>query len=114
MSDQNGGIWKAPKSYSFVARNNLQTDVELLTKFGNWEYGILNLEKRMPWVCEESYCRGILTTSEHDLMYFGSIISGSLYDGNWGLPAPWFEDDADWPGIIWYWMREGELKLQAY
>ena len=113
-SGQNGGIWRASKSYSFVARNNSQTDVELLTKFGNWEHGELSLEKRMPWVCEENYCFGILTTSEHKDKYFGSIISGSLYDGNWGLPAPWFGNDKNWPGIIWYWMREGMLKLQTY
>ena len=108
MFGQDGGIWRAPKSYSFVARNNLQTDVKLLTKFGNWEYSDMSLGRRMPWICDGSYCPGVFTTADYNSYYYGTIISGSLYNLQYGLPVPWFfNSNMIGPGIVWYWMREG-------
>ncbi|CAB3991659.1 Hypothetical predicted protein, partial [Paramuricea clavata] len=105
---QYGGIWRAPKSYTFLARNNSQTDVQLVKKFGNWEYNFTTIEKRMPWICQEDYCGGILTSSAHNPYYYGSILSGHSYKGlPYGLPAPWMREEQASPGIIWYWMREG-------
>lgn len=111
---QYGGIWRAPKSYTFLARNNSQTDVQLVKKFGNWEYNVTTIEKRMPWICEEDYCCGILTSGAHNPYYYGSILSGHSYKGlpYAGLPAPWMREEQASPGIIWYWMREGWLELQ--
>ena len=94
-----------------MARNNLQTDVQLVKKFSNWEYSHLTIEKRMPWVCAETYCLSILTTSSHDPFYFGAIVTGHSYGREFGLPAPWMDQEQRSPGIIWYWIREGWLKL---
>ena len=105
------GIWHAPKTYSFVAQNKLQTDVQLVKKFSDWEYGEETFKKRMPWVCAEIYCSAILTTSSHDPNYFGSIVTGHSYGREYGLPAPWIHPEQISPGIIWYWIREGRLKL---
>ena len=111
---QYGGIWRAPKAYSFVARNNTQTDVRLVKKFSNWEYHHTSIEKRMPWVCEEAHCHGILTTSAHDSWFYGSIVCDSSCSGGYVLPAPWMMNEQISPGIIWYWIREGWLELRAY
>ena len=45
-----GGIWRAPRRYTFVATNNLQTDVQLVKKFDNWVYDDYGIEQRMPWI----------------------------------------------------------------
>lgn len=74
----------------------------------------MSLGRRMPWICDENYCSCVFTTADYDPYYFGTIICGSLYDLDQGLPAPWFNSNHDGPGIVWYWMREGQLELQAY
>lgn len=45
-----GGIWRAPRDYSFVATNNKQTNVELMRAFDKWKYDDYGIEKRMPWI----------------------------------------------------------------
>ena len=45
-----GGIWRAPREYTFVATDNKQTFVELVKKFDNWKYDDYGVEKRMPWI----------------------------------------------------------------
>ena len=111
---QYGGIWRAPKTYSFVARNNSQTNVELVKKFSDWEYSYLSIQKRMPWVCVEDYCQGIFLTASYDNGFWGSIVTGLSYGNDFGLPAPWMEEEQMSPGVIWYWIREGWLKLLSY
>ena len=105
-----GGIWRAPKSYSFLAQNKNQTDVQLIEKFGNWVYTDRGIEKRMPWISEVVCPKVHLTVAECSIRCFGSIVSSQLYDDNYGLPAPWIASNLKhWPGTIWYWMREGLL-----
>jgi hypothetical protein len=48
-----GGIWSAPRGYSFLATDNRQTNVDLRKKFDDWEYKYAGIEKRMPYLCEE-------------------------------------------------------------
>lgn len=102
---QYGGIWVAPKSYSFLAKDKSQTNVQLVNKFGDWDYRGNTIEKRMPWICEN--CPAILTTAANSPDYFGSIVSGSSYSGQLGFPAPWMRNVEISPGIIWYWIKEG-------
>ena len=45
-----GGLWRAPRHYTFVATNNKQTNVDLVKKFDNWKYDDYGIEKRMPWI----------------------------------------------------------------
>jgi hypothetical protein len=64
-----GGIWKAPRSYSFTATNNKQTQVERIEQFDKWKYEDFGIEKRMPWIYA-----AMLTTSQNATKYaFGSI-----------------------------------------
>ncbi|XP_027057790.1 uncharacterized protein LOC113684595, partial [Pocillopora damicornis] len=99
-----GGIWKAPRDYTFTATNNKQTKVELIKKFDNWKYSNGGIEQRMPWI---SGAR--LTTSGHAQHYWWGSITG---DDKSYHPAPWISGDRmeSQPSYIWYWMREGPLK----
>ena len=45
-----GGVWRAPRDYTFVATDNKQTNVELVKKFDKWKYDDYGVEKRMPWI----------------------------------------------------------------
>ena len=64
-----GGIWKAPRGFTFTADNNKQTDIELVKKFDNWKYSDNGIEQRMPWISDAR-----LTTS-HDAQrnWWGTI-----------------------------------------
>lgn len=64
-----GGIWKAPRSYSFVNNDNSQTGVELTKKFDKWEYSWYGLQKTMPWL----YGERLTTAAEPKNSEFGSI-----------------------------------------
>lgn len=70
-----GGIWRAPSSYSFVATDNSQTNVELLQRFDNWIYEDYGIEKRMPWINGSMLTTSIKT--DHKLS-FGSIAGNTL------------------------------------
>ena len=41
-----GGVFKAPRSYSFVSTDNRQTAVELITKFDNWDFSNNSIENK--------------------------------------------------------------------
>ena len=69
-----GGIWKAPRDYTFTATNNKQTKVELIKKFDNWKYSNGGIEQRMPWI---SGAR--LTTSGHAQHSWWGSITGKHY-----------------------------------
>jgi len=96
-----GGIWKAPRSYSFVNTDNSQTGVELTKKFDKWEYSWYGLQKTMPWL----YGERLTTAAEPKNSEFGSI-TASMKKYH---PAPWIygKDKEQCPTYIWYWMREG-------
>ena len=72
-TDQWGGIWTAPRSYSFVATRNDQTAVQLTKKFNDWNYSDIGIEQRMPWVSG-----GRLTTSKSSKRRAWGTITGQL------------------------------------
>ena len=43
-------MFSAPASYSFLHRDNDQTNVQLDEKFGPWAYNDNGLQQRMPWI----------------------------------------------------------------
>ncbi|KAL9951076.1 hypothetical protein ACROYT_G043672 [Oculina patagonica] len=103
-----GGIFEAPTSYSFMATNNKQTNVQLTRKFSNWEYSwYKSLNKRMPWFdATGTHKMALLTTSDSPTYYpSGSIIWG----GTDRQPADWIWDGGMRnPGVIWYWVNEDD------
>ncbi|XP_048584529.1 uncharacterized protein LOC5514577 [Nematostella vectensis] len=100
-----GGIWRAPRSYTFTATDNGQTNVELETKFDNWVYSDKGIEKRMPWISGAK-----LTTSRSATSNWWGSITGDVYNYH---PAPWIQGNQmeEQPSHIWYWMREGDYRL---
>ena len=63
-----GGIWEAPRGYTFTAEDNEQTDIKLIQKFDNWIYSKFGIEKRMPWISGPR-----LTTSRYAYPWWGTI-----------------------------------------
>ncbi|RMX44841.1 hypothetical protein pdam_00009262 [Pocillopora damicornis] len=112
--DRWGGVWKAPRGYTFTAEDNKQTRVELLKKFDNWKYANSGIEQRMPWI---SGAR--LTTSEDAFYKWEGTITGTSHetdsysDDKGYHPAPWIKGHLmeHQPSYIWYWMREGPYKV---
>ncbi|XP_068727258.1 uncharacterized protein [Montipora capricornis] len=100
-----GGIWRAPRDYTFVALNNKQTNVKLLKRFDNWKYDDYGIEKRMPWISGAK-----LTTSQNATgdRQWGTLIGNSKLF----FPAPWLDgkDLEQHPVNIWYWIREPSYK----
>lgn len=100
-----GGIWRAPRDYTFVAVNNKQTNVKLLKRFDNWKYDDYGIEKRMPWISGAK-----LTTSRNATgdRQWGTLIGNSKLF----FPAPWLDgkDLEQHPVNIWYWIREPSYK----
>ena len=45
-----GGIWLAPRNYSFIAEEPSQTKVACVRKFDKWNYKTNGVRKRMPWL----------------------------------------------------------------
>ena len=39
-----------PRAYSLSSETSKQTDVRLVTKFGDWESGDRSIELRVPWM----------------------------------------------------------------
>ena len=117
-----GGIWTANKAYSFTSTSNLNTDINLDIKWGNWFYNDHGIEKRMPWLDNTSgYNEGILTTSviPGGGAWWGTLIQKSNWEGGVNaVTTPWisylgwgnelsedFEEPCSRPSIIWYWVR---------
>ena len=117
-----GGIWTANSPYSFTSTSNLNSDVTLNTKWGNWFYNDHGIEKRMPWLDFNSgYNQGLLTTSEipGGGAWWGTIIQSSNWEGGSAVyTTPWISylgwgdeipenglEPCSRPSIIWYWVR---------
>ncbi|MFM6971812.1 MAG: fibrinogen-like YCDxxxxGGGW domain-containing protein [Rhodoluna sp.] len=109
-----GGIWTAPKSYSFTSTSNLNTNIARNVGFPdsygnpNWDYNDSSIEKRMPYLSE--YEAGHLTTSvSSSENWWGTLVQ----DGGWVEPGtfPWMAEtgivtgSCRTPSIIWYWVR---------
>ena len=108
-----GGIWTAPRSYSFTHTSNDQTNVTIIKKFGSWDYCSWDycyneggIEQRMPYVVPNPSKAGLTTSSSPTRAWWGTIIEVSRQF----KPAPWMHPQTypDQPGKIWYWMREGK------
>ncbi|KAF0291504.1 hypothetical protein FJT64_001103 [Amphibalanus amphitrite] len=103
-----GGVWSAPRHYSFVDVHGLQTDVELVTKFDSWQYQDKGIEERMPWL------RGgldtVLTTSSADGdEWWGTLVISRLHSDAFWKHAPWIDGpEEEHSGTVLYWMREEE------
>eukprot|EP00051_Salpingoeca_urceolata_P028031 m.484559 g.484559 ORF g.484559 m.484559 type:complete len:867 (-) comp23425_c0_seq1:419-3019(-) len=101
-----GGIWEAPRSYTFASHDNSQTDVVVTEWFeGVSAYTDTGLEKRMPWAPQSctGTCSLLTTSTSISSSWHGTLVQrGTGYN-----PAPWLSSGALNPGIIWYWMREG-------
>ncbi|XP_074645823.1 uncharacterized protein LOC141902080 [Tubulanus polymorphus] len=101
-----GGVWVAPKAYSFASHSGDQTNVHIIEKFDSWEYSWWNsINMRMPYVASDGN-KALLTTSlSPDYYWSGTIISGNTeYDPAWWISST---EEARNPGFIWYWINEG-------
>ena len=71
FEDRWGGIWEAPRGFTFTADNNKQTNIQLVKKFDNWEYSDSGIEQRMPWISDAR-----LTTSHRAYRSWWGTITG--------------------------------------
>lgn len=94
-----GGIWTANQAYSFVNRNNTQTDITINTMFDSWSYQGNGVEQIMPWYAPGS-CGAITTSSDPNGDWWGTLVSACGRS-----PVPWMASWNQQPGIIWYWVR---------
>ena len=105
-----GGIWTANGAYSFVKTDNTQTDVNVTTKFGSWNYNTANngISQRMPWYSNTTGSgTGFITLASGTGNWWGTLVANNQYYS----PSPWLSDASGGtstspnPGIIWYWVR---------
>ena len=105
----NGGIWTANASYSFVSNSNGNTNITLNKTYGSWTYVSANngMSARMPWYGYVGSNTGYFTLSSGSGNWWGTLIANNSYYS----PAPWISDpgtggtSSQNPGIIWYWVR---------
>ena len=100
-----GGVWLAPRGYSFVHESPSQTDVSVVRKFNKWNYHGNGIEKRMPWVNVAGGEPGLLTTSASaSSSWWGTLVT---YHGSGGFDhSPWIHPDPQRSGTVLYWLRE--------
>ncbi|KAF0291065.1 hypothetical protein FJT64_010775 [Amphibalanus amphitrite] len=102
-----GGVWVAPRHYSFMAEYPDQTEVICVRKFDKWVYKSTGINKRMPWLhmlnADVGNSPTVLTTNKPG--YTWGIL---LYDeGTTNYQhSPWSHKDATNSGKVLYWMRE--------
>ncbi|XP_078585634.1 von Willebrand factor D and EGF domain-containing protein-like [Branchiostoma floridae x Branchiostoma japonicum] len=103
-----GGVWQAPIDYSFTHKINDQTNVSLVTKFDDWDYGSRSIGHRMPWIVENPDFPAVLTTAESPgIEWFGTVVGSDLGLSIFqNMAAPWIQSKAGTPSYIWYWLRE--------
>ena len=102
-----GGIWLAPRSYSFVHESPSQTDVSRAAKFNNWDYKDTGVEKRMPWLNLGSGSAVLTTSASSTTQWFGTLVTHETYKGyNF---SPWIHEQALHSGRVLYWIREEML-----
>ena len=94
-----GGIWEAPRDYTFLSTCDKQTKVKIVKKFDSWDENS-NLGKRMPR----------LGLSKDLLLSSASTVdepSGSLVYNSGASSASYLEQEKPNPSVVRYWMREG-------
>ena len=93
-----GGIWEAPRDYTFLSTSDKQTDVKLLEKFDSWDEKC-SLADHMPRL---DLSPDIFLTSASQL----SDPSGSIIYNSGVYQASYLKEKPN-PGVVRYWMREG-------
>ena len=101
-----GGIWTANAAYSFTSTSNANTNITLITNYGNWSYNTNNdgVSQRMPWYGYVGASTGFYSLSSGSGNWWGTLIANNSYYS----PAPWIGTlggTGASPGIIWYWVR---------
>ena len=105
-----GGIWFAPRHYSFVDETGSQTEVRLVRRFDQWSYKDLGIERRMPWLRVHGGDTTVLTTNgAHSAHWWGTLVTHPHATANPCQHSPWMEPEAVHSGSVLYWMREQEL-----
>ena len=100
-----GGVWLAPRGYSFVHETPSQTEVSLVRMFDNWDYKNEGIEKRMPWLNTGGIKHAVLTTSENPQAYWwGTLVTHEATTGY--HHSPWIQPEAAQSGVVRYWVRE--------
>ena len=94
-----GGIWEAPRDYTFLATSDEQTNVRIVKKFDSWDEKS-NLGKRMPRLGLSS---DLLLTSASTV----DEPSGSLVYNSSASSASYLQQEKPNPRVVRYWMREG-------
>ncbi|KAJ7386461.1 metalloendopeptidase [Desmophyllum pertusum] len=106
-----GGIWEAPRDYTFLSTSDKQTKVRLVKKFDSWDENS-NLGKLMPR----------LAISNNVLLSSAAIVddsSGSLVYNSAASSASYMKNEKPNPSVVRYWLREGarlscnDLKLHG-
>ena len=104
-----GGVWFAPRRYSFVDETGSQTDVRLVRRFDKWDYKDTGIERRMPWLRAEGGDHSVLTTTaKQGIHWWGTLASHRNAAGGY-QHSPWVHQLATQSGTVLYWMREDEL-----
>ena len=102
-----GGIWKAPKRYSFVATTSSQYEVDLVKKYDNWKYATVrdtSYHKLMPYLAGD---HRLLTTDSHrHEWYWGTLIAGPGNDRFGVAPVIRSVRPTD---RVYYWVREEQV-----
>ncbi|KAF0302628.1 hypothetical protein FJT64_025276 [Amphibalanus amphitrite] len=102
-----GGVWLAPRHYSFVHEAPTQTSVSRAAKFNNWEYKDTGIEQRMPWLNMGAGSAVLTTSASATTQWFGTLVT---HETNTGYTfSPWIHEQAVKSGRVLYWMREEML-----
>ncbi|KAF0296070.1 hypothetical protein FJT64_006456 [Amphibalanus amphitrite] len=105
-----GGVWLAPRYYSFVDETGAQTDVRLVRRFDRWTYKDLGIEQRMPWLRIQGGDTTVLTTSDAlGANWWGTLVTHKLETTTNYRHSPWISPEALNSGTVLYWMREEEM-----
>ncbi|KAF0307314.1 hypothetical protein FJT64_021327 [Amphibalanus amphitrite] len=102
-----GGIWFAPRHYSFVDETGAQTDVSLVRRFDDWDYKDNGSNGGMPWI----NTRGnhamfpVLTTTTPDSKdWWGTLVTHVSHENE--PRRPWISTNPRSSGTVLYWMKE--------
>ena len=105
-----GGVWFAPRHYSFVDETGTQTDVSLVRRFDDWMYKGDGIKKRMPWINtggKNPYKMHPVLTTASRTEWWGTLVTHHTYTRH--NHSPWYNPDVVHSGTMLYWMREVAL-----
>ena len=99
-----GGIWLAPRSYSFIHESPSQTNVQRAAKFDAWDYKDNGIEQRMPWLNLGPGSAVLTTSASSTSHWYGTLVT---HDTNRDFNfSPWIHQQALHSGRVLYWLRE--------